>query len=146
MSLLCDLLGDPGLCDEHRKLVCLLKPRILTPFPFGLSFIRSRIVITRPPAASILERAPALTLYAATLGDPITSPLPRSLPGTSIVSSSPAVLDSRLKFGSAQLLRLVSSLSATSRHSAAPVDLLCAFKSPIRAIKASLGFLLLLLL
>ncbi len=62
------------------------------------------------------------------------------------MSSFEAYLDSRLRLGSAQLLRLDSSLSATSRHSAEPVDLLCSFKSPIKAIRDWLVFLLFLLI
>ena len=143
--------GDPKrviIINAEKAIVTGAKDRILADYDrkYKLNHPRKGPFFPRMPAASILERAPALTLYAATLGEPMMSPLPRSLPGTRIVSSSPAVLDSRLKFGSAQLLRLASSLSATSRHNAAPVDLLCAFRSPIKAIKASLVFLLLLLI
>ena len=68
------------------------------------------------------------------------------LPGTRTTSSSAAYRLRRLRFGSAQLLRLFSSLRATSRHSAEPVDLLWSLRSPIRAIRAWLVVLMFFLI
>ena len=117
------------------------QPRRYTPDPFGFSFISSASERTLPPAASIFSRAPALTLYAATSCLAETSPLPSNLPGTRTVTPSGQWRLKRLRFGCAQLLRLLERRSATSRHRGAPVSRDCAFKSPIKSTR--FGFVLL---
>ena len=100
--------------------------------PFGFSSISSLMLIVLPPEASILDFAPSLKLNAATVWLPLRLPLPRTLPGTRMVSFLPECLEMWLRLGSAQFLRRDSSLPAMSRHRAVPDDLLCYFRSPIR--------------
>ena len=68
--------------------------------------------------------APSLKLKAATVCPPLMLPLPRTLPGTSIVSFFAECLEIWLRLGSAQFFLLVSNLEAVSLHIGEPVVLL----------------------